>query len=108
MEVKVIEFKPPNGRRVERFVDVSDKCYHQYKQIVEYGLELTAEELSTGEVSQTISAPALDIDYDITITIDTSYPNCAKDLESMILRFDSGSFESFVGNLIYGDENEEE
>lgn len=74
----------PNGREVLRETDVSDACYEGYRLMLECGCRLTAEMLTTGEVSCTIEEPDLG-DFDISIS--PNGPEVPKGIEAMLKDF---------------------
>lgn len=93
MKVEVIQYMRPNGRKVLQTIEIDDKCEETYKAILGCDARLTAEQMMTGMVSQTIEGP--DGDYDFAITKGSNFDENKAVLEAMILRFDKAKFEEW-------------
>uniref|UniRef100_A0A6M3KGV8 Uncharacterized protein n=1 Tax=viral metagenome TaxID=1070528 RepID=A0A6M3KGV8_9ZZZZ len=93
MIVDVIQYMRPDGRKVPRQAEISDECQIKYDEIIECGGRLTAEQLMTGEVSQTIETN--DFDFDIIITNGADFDENKKALEDMVMRFDKSKFDEY-------------
>ena len=96
MKVNVTQFMRPNGRQVLRELEISDGCISQYKAIGECKARLTAEQLMSGEVSQTIECE--NFDYDIILTPGSDFDENKCALEKLILRFDKESCQAMQEN----------
>ncbi len=88
--VEVTQFMRPDGQQVQHALEIDSGCTDKYKEITEYGLRLTCEQLMSGKVSQTIESP--DFDFDITLTNGDNLEENKKALERMILRFDKAAY----------------
>ena len=86
MKVKVTQYYRPNGWQQTHELEVSDECAEQYQAIRECNARLTAEQLMTGMVSQTIECE--DFDFDIIQTPGPDFEQNKRALETLILRFD--------------------
>lgn len=93
MIVQVTQFMRPNGRQVQRELEVSDNCKEKYQEIIECGARLTGEQLMSGAVSQTIETS--DGDFNLVLTKGTDLAENKKALEIMILDFDKIAFEKW-------------
>ena len=85
MLVPVTQFMRPNGRRKELAIEIKDECKEKYDELYECGATLTAEQLMTGVVSQTITLD--NFNFDIILTPGSSLEGNKEALEEMILRF---------------------
>lgn len=84
-----------NGRRkVEDFI-CEDELYDKWIEMKDDCI-LEAEILTTGEVSQTISIPNYDVDYDIEITSGKSSTENREALVRMLSRFNRSDFDKFL------------
>ncbi len=90
MIAKVIQFMRPNGRQVEKELTIKDDCIENYKTILAYGARLTAEQMMSGMVSQTIETVVGD--FDVILSKGTDLAENKMKLEEMILRFDKTAF----------------
>ncbi len=90
MKVKVIQFMRPNGRQVEQSIEINDKCKENYDKIIKLGGRLTAEQLMTGVVSQTIENEFED--FDITLSEGSNFKENVIKMEEMIMRFDADEY----------------
>lgn len=97
MLVKVTQYMRPNGRQVEQELEIDDKCRDKYEKILDSGARLTAEQLMTGRVSQTIETD--DGDFDIILTKGHDFEENRIALETMILRFDETNFDEWATRL---------
>ena len=86
MIIEVTQYMRPCGRQVQHQLEISDDCKEKYQDILDCSVRLTAEQLITGVVSQTISTS--DFDFDICLTKGEDLQENKEALEKMILRFD--------------------
>ncbi len=86
MIVEVTQFMRPDGRQVKHELEVSDECKEKYEELLSCNTRLTAEQLMSGAVSQTIECTDGDLDFALTKGPDLEENK--KELEKMILRFD--------------------
>lgn len=94
MKAKVTQFMRPNGRQVQRELEIDDKCEPNYNRLTELGARLTCEQLMTGQVSQTIKTE--ECDFDIIVTKGGDLEENKKALEDMILRLDATKLEEVI------------
>lgn len=97
MTINVLQFIRPNGRQAPQTTEVSDDCADGYKLMQECGCRLTAEVLTTGEVSCTIEHPAIG-DFDIEVT--ENGPDVPKGIERMLKEFSKEKFEAWKKEMI--------
>lgn len=104
MLIEVVEYIRPNGRKrlIYMPIDSNSNCplslVGKYHQIIKAGCELTIEQLSTDEYSQTITAK--EGDYSIAI----SSPGCTfsqriRIFEQMLREFDLEKFNRWQENI---------
>jgi hypothetical protein len=94
MIVEVTQYYRPDGRQRTHELEISDDCAEKYKQIRAVGCRLTAEQLMSLEVSQTIEHK--EGDYDLILTKGNDFDENKKALETMIRRFDDKKFASWL------------
>jgi len=85
----VTQFLRPTGRVRACTVDLPLLAKHGYDAMHDAGCRLTAEELTTGEVSLCIEEPGLG-DFDICLT--PNGPEVRSNLVAMLSRFDASRF----------------
>ena len=94
MIVQVIEYRLPNGRKIEHDLELPDTCREKYNQLTDLGCCLTAEVLTTDQVSQTIEHEYGD--YDITLTEESDLEHNKQMLIKMIMSFDIDNFNTWM------------
>ena len=95
-KAQVTQFMRPNGRPKEATVWLPGNVRAQYEAMQAAGGRLTAEVLTTGEVSQTIEAPECG-DFAIKVTRDRR--PVAEALWRLLRDFDVEKFETFVAEM---------
>jgi hypothetical protein len=85
MTVEVIQFMLPNGRQVRQTTQVPDDCAPGYEAMRAAGLRLTAEMLTTGEVSLCIEHPG---EGDYAIDVVSNGPAVQDSIARMLREFD--------------------
>lgn len=65
MEIEVIQYLLPDGRKNKSTTNISDEYKEQYDDMMLHGYNLAAEILRTGEVSITIENNEDDVDIEI-------------------------------------------
>lgn len=93
-EIELIEFNLPKGRSSKSIVKTSKEVWEKYTELCHAGCRLTAEILSTDEISQCIEDE--NGDYDIILC--TSIVEAQGKLEEMILRFNLKEFEGHLND----------
>jgi len=89
---KFTQYIRPNGREVSIEIEVADDLEDQLHAIRSAGAELTAEVLTTGEVSLTIEEPDCG-DWDCIVV--SNGPDVVSAVDSLIRRFDRTRFEQW-------------
>lgn len=92
MQIEVTQFHSLNGRQTQETAEVSDDCRSGYELMRDCGCRLTAEVLSTGQISCTIEHPEGDFDIEIT----TNGPDVKIGIERMLKQFTRDKFESWM------------
>lgn len=64
--IDVIEYRLPDGRRINHTLEVSEDIYKIWKRLKAHNFNITVERLTTGEVSTAIEGQNIDVDIDIT------------------------------------------
>jgi len=90
MKVSLTQFLLPDGRQRIVETTIHDRLAGQVAAIEECGARLTAEMLTTGEVSMTVEHPKWG-DFDIEVV--NNGPEVPIALERLIERFEKSSFE---------------
>lgn len=85
MNIPVTRFCLPDGRKVFDETTIADDCAEKFAQVQKAGCRITAEILSTGQVSCCIEHPSIG-DFDISVT--PNGPEVQRGIETMIRRFD--------------------
>lgn len=83
MIVNVIQYLRPDGRRRRQVVDLDDELKGAYKNMTVADCFFEAEELTTGEISITIS----DADRDVDIRIVENGPPVIAAMEEMLRKY---------------------
>jgi hypothetical protein len=86
MEVHVMQYLLPDGRKRDTSFDAPDYLAPILTEIAMCGLTIEAEVLTTGEVSFTLACHKYAADYDISIC--TNGPGARELLIGLIERFD--------------------
>jgi len=96
MMVRVVQFLRPNGRQQECFTDISERCETSYVDMTRAGGRLTAEELTTGEISLCVEHPEHG-DFDSRVVVNG--PPVTRAIEEMFDAFDVDRFRDFARGI---------
>lgn len=92
MQVKVLQFLLPSGRQKLMHVQLSDELEETHKSMIDAGGRLTAEILTTGEVSVCIESSEYG---DFVCQVVANGPDVTRALEEMLWGFDPTAFKEF-------------
>lgn len=96
MMIPFVQFLRPDVRQVVAHVKIPDNLADQWEKIVACGARLTAEVLTTGEVSLTIEHP---VDGDFDIRVVPNGPRVAEATQELITAFCLIAFEAWRRDL---------
>lgn len=101
LRIEVIQYCRPDGKRITTSIQAPDEYREQYELIHSCGCILTAEMLTTGQISQTISNT--DGDFALAISPAKSLDEAFQVMLKMISEFDKTRFEQW--NKQFSEEN---
>jgi hypothetical protein len=93
MHITVTQYLRPHGKQVQANAPISDDYQEQYETMQKCGARLTAEVLTTGEVSITIEDPLTKNDFDNEICANN--PEVTKAMEALLGRFDETKYKTW-------------
>lgn len=96
MIIEITQYHLPDGRRTTETTTIADSLKDKYELIRKLGLSLTAEVLSTGNVSCTITDNELG---DIDISLTKNGPEVQVGIEKMLARFNESTYQDFKESM---------
>lgn len=97
MQIEITQFLLPDGRQRRCTLVIPDELGGQYERIKRSGVRLTAEVLTTGEVSLCLEDPGVGDDFDIRVV--ENGPAVPQAWEDMIRQFDTAAYKAWHNDM---------